>query len=259
MDKIGLKTPQEVDIMAEGGQKLSLVLADILPKIKPSLNTLRLDSLIEKEIVRAGGLPSFKMVKGYHHASCIGLNNEVVHSIPVSDKFIKKGDLVKVDLGMFYKGFHTDLSWTVEVETNKYRGFLNAGKRALCEAVGVAKAGNRVGHISQQIQTVIEGAGFKPVKVLTGHGVGKRLHEDPLIPGYLKGSLENTVQLECGMTLAIEIIYTQGSSEVVLGADGWTISTKDGRMAGLFEKTIAINKSEPLVLTPTSFKGFGGD
>lgn len=252
--------------MKKGGEKLGGVLSEVLKKVEPGLSTLEIDSWIGEGIIYAGGTPSFKMVPGYHWASCVGLNDEVVHSIPRKERIIKEGDLLKVDLGMFYSGFHTDLSWTALIsnkatkqQSNKDRSyleklkFLSSGEKALEEAIKVAKAGNRVGHISQKIEEVIRKAGFRPVEVLTGHGVGKKLHEDPLIPGILKKGLENTPELVCGMTLAIEVIYCLGEPEVVLRNDGWTIVTKDGKITGLFEKTIAITETQPLILTPLVF------
>jgi len=257
MPKISLKNPREVAIIAEGGEKLSRILEEVVPEIKPGLTTLEIDSWIEDRIASAGGTPSFKMVPRYHWASCVGLNQEVVHSVPKKDKIVKEGDLLKIDMGMFWKGFHTDLAWTIEMQNAKCKmqnaKFLEAGKRALTEAIEVVKPGNRVGHISQKIQQTIEAAGYQPVKVLTGHGIGQKLHEEPLVPNVLQGKIPNTPLLEPGMTLAIEVIYNQGKGEVVLGADGWTISTKDGKLSALFEKTIAVTQDEPLVLAGVSF------
>ena len=254
MPKITLKTDQEIKIMADGGKKLGEILDEVLAKVGPGLNTLAIDSWIEDGIVKAGGKPAFKLVPHYHWASCVGINEEVVHSIPKKNKIIKEGDLLKVDLGMLWQGLNTDLSWTIPVgEITVYKEqskFLKAGEKALSEAIKAAQPGNRVGQISRAIQTVIEGAGFQPVEVLTGHGIGRKLHEEPLIPGVVRGPISKTPLLKPGMTLAIEVIYGQGSGEVVLETDGWTISTKDGKISGLFEKTIAVTKSGPLVLTP---------
>ncbi|MGB9637400.1 MAG: M24 family metallopeptidase, partial [Microgenomates group bacterium] len=122
--------------------------------------------------------------------------------------------------------------------------------KALEQAIKVALPGNRVGHISQKIQEIIEGAGYYPVPVLTGHGIGRKLHEEPFVPGVLFEKIEKTPALVVGMTLAIEIIYGLGTGEVVLKNDGWTVCTKDGKIAGLFEKTIAITENGPLILTP---------
>jgi len=263
MLKISQKTPAEIKIMAEGGKRLGRVLDDVFIKIRPGLSTLEIDSWIENGILAAGGAPSFKLVPRYHWASCIGVNTEVVHSIPKKEKVIKEGDLVKIDLGMLWQGFNTDLSWTVIVQSTECKvqstKFLEAGEKALAEAIKVAKLGNRIGHISQKIQEIIEKAGFRSVEALTGHGIGLKLHEEPMVPGVLKGSLEKTIELKLGMTLAIEVIYAEKSPEIVLENDGWTISTRDGKMSGLFEKTIAITGEGPLILTPLgSRKGWPG-
>lgn len=255
MAKISIKTPQEIAIMAEGGGALAQILTEVLSKIEPGVSTGEIDAWIDKGIADFGGKAAFKEVPNYHWASCVGLNDEVVHSIPRKDRRLKNGDLLKIDLGMLWQGFNTDLSWTVIVGGEKEEAkekFLAAGKKALSEAIKVARAGNRVGDISETIQTTIENAGYFPVRVLTGHGIGRQLHEDPLIPGILTGKKEKTPQLLPGMTLAIEVIYSLGTGEVVLASDGWTILTKDGKISGLFEKTIAITENEPLVLTPLS-------
>ncbi len=254
MPKISLKTPAEIKIMANGGRILGGILTEVLGKVKPGLSTLEIDSWIEDRIVKAGGIPSFKLVPRYHWASCVGLNNEVVHSIPKKNKIVKEGDLLKIDLGMLWEGFNTDLSWSITVgkgiRNKEQSKFLAAGEEALKKAIEMAKAGGRVGDISLAIQSTIEGAGFHPVEILTGHGIGRKLHEEPLIPGVFRREGRETTGLVPGMCLAVEVIYGEGTGEVVLEKDGWTISTKDGKIAGLFEKTIAITESGPLTLTP---------
>lgn len=264
MPKVSLKSEEQTAAMAEGGKKLGQILTEVLEKIAPGQSTLEIDTWIEDGIIKAGGEPSFKTVPGYHWSSCVGLNDEVVHSIPRKDKVLKSGDLLKIDLGMLWEGLHTDLSWTIMVggngrtddrNDNEKRQFLAAGEKALEEAIKISVPGNKVGQISEKIQEIIEGVGYFPVKILTGHGVGKKLHEDPLIPGILQGKVANTPDLVEGMTLAIEVIYGLGSGDVVLENDGWTVSTKDGKIAGLFEKTIAVTGNGPLILTPLSGDG----
>jgi len=253
MSKISLKTPEEIAIMTKGGQALAQILAEVLDKIEPGLSTGEIDQWIDQKITDFGGEAAFKRVPNYHWASCVGLNDEVVHSIPRKERKLKNGDLLKIDLGLLWQGFNTDLSWTVIVggeEDFEKKKFLAAGKKALAEAIKKAKPGNRIGDISETIQTIIEGAGYFPVRILTGHGIGRQLHEEPLIPGILIEKKEKTPELYSGMTLAIEVIYGWGTGEVVLAPDGWTILTKDGKISGLFEKTIAITENEPLVLTP---------
>lgn len=253
MPEVTYKSQGEIAVMAEGGEKLSKILRTVLDQVKPGVNTLKLNQLAEEEISRRGGESSFKKVPGYHWATCIGLNDEVVHSIPLQDKIVKSGDLVKVDLGLVWKKFHTDIAVTVEVGSRRQSDFLSTGSKALEKAIAAAVIGNRVGDISLAIEEMIKGAGFTPVKVLTGHGIGRALHEDPMIPCILKGKAKDTPLLKAGMTLAIEVIYNEGGAEVVLEPDGWTIATKNGKMSGLFEKTIAITEKCPLVLTPMDF------
>lgn len=244
---IPLKTPQEIEIMRAGGRKLRQVLEKVLSVVKPGITTAQLDKIAEAEILRLGGQPSFKKVPGYSWSSCLTINEEVVHGIPGGKK-IQSGDTLGVDVGIYFKGFHTDLATTIEVGGRETK-FLAAGRKALETAIRKAKVGNYVGDISLAIQQTLKEVGYSPVEVLTGHGVGKALHEEPAIPCFLRNSREKTPQLKAGMTLAIEVIYNQGSSEVLLAEDGWTIVTKDGKISGLFEETVAVTGSGPLILT----------
>ena len=254
MAKINLKTPQEIAIAAESGEILGRIMVEVFKKIKPGLNTLEINDWIEEKIIKNKAKPSFKNVPGYHWATCTGVNDEVVHSIPRKDRIIREGDLLKIDAGVYWKGFHSDASWTTIVVGNRKLDirnlkFLEAGKEALKKAIEAAKPGNRIGHISLAIQQTIQKAGYSPVKELTGHGIGRKLHEEPFIPGILRGNIEKTELIRPGMLLAVEVIYNQGKAEVVMENDGWTISTKDGKMSGLFEETIAVDENGPLTLT----------
>ena len=184
------------------------------------------------------------------------VNDVVVHGIPKKNEILKDGDILGVDAGLLYKGFHTDISTSRIVgilKDKKDQDFLMTGKLALEDAIKLAVPGNFVADISQSIQTNIEKKGYGIVRQLVGHGVGKKLHEDPQIPGWVqKGrKREDSEQLKPGMTIAVEIIYTMGSEKIVYkNRDGWTIGTEDGSKAGLFEKTIAIEKQGPRIITP---------
>lgn len=238
------------------------VLLQITQQVKPGILELELDKLAESLILKNGAKPAFKMVKGYHHTLCVSTNEVVVHGIPKERK-LKEGDVVGIDCGVYYEGFNTDSAQTVRVQNSPVRGaqgkiqnanevdkFLETGKIALDEAIKVAKAGNRIGDISQTIQNIVEGAGYSVVRSLVGHGVGKKLHEEPEVPGFLDRKTEDTPLLKEGMTIAIEVIYNMGKSDVVYGGnDSWTIKTKDGSLSATFEKTIAITQGGPLVLT----------
>ena len=277
---ISIKTEVQIEVMKEGGKRLSWVLSQILKEVKPQVALWQLDKLAEKLIKKQGGRPSFKMVPGYHWATCININEGIVHGIP-NKYLLKENDLVSVDIGMFYQSLHTDMARTVLVQSSKLSPsttlrsstprslrleevdgersrtvkvksdeFLKVGEKALAKAISVAKVGNRVGHISQAMEDEIRKAGFSPIEVLTGHGIGRKLHEEPQIPCFLNEKLEKTPLLGKGMVLAVEVIYAQGKAEVVLSHDGWTIKTADGKLAGLFEKTILVGQGQPLALTP---------
>jgi methionyl aminopeptidase len=251
---IPIKTKKEIEILKQGGEKLSWVLRQILKETKPQVALCQLDKLATELIKKQGGQPSFKMVSGYHWATCINVNDGVVHGVPGNYR-LQKNDLVSVDIGMFYEGLHTDMARTIRLKEPKNRKeesdkFLAVGEKTLEKAIKVAKAGNRVGHISQVIEKELKKAGFSPVEVLTGHGVGKELHEDPMIPCFLSEEIKKTPLLKEGMVLAIEVIYTQGQPDLIIDDDQWTMRTADGKLAGLFEKTIAVGKKGSFVLTP---------
>lgn len=247
---IDTKTPNEIPEMAEGGRILAGVLHRLLTEIKPGVSELELDRLAEKLIREKGATPGFKRVKGYKHSICVSTNSIVVHGIPTNYRF-KLGDVVGIDCGVYYKGFNADMAETIKISNrNKIDKFLETGKKALEEAIKVARVGNRIGHISNTIQNIIEGQGYSVVRSLVGHGVGRTLHEEPEVPGFLLTKIENTPILGEGMTIAIEVIYNMGKPDVVYANnDGWTIKTKDNSLSGLFERTVAITKDGPLVLT----------
>ncbi len=248
---IKIKTDKEIEIMCHGGKILAEVLFETLKNVKPGVSELELDNIAEKLIIKKGGQPGFKLVEGYKHTICISVNDVVVHGIPTNYK-IKEGDIVGIDCGVFYGGFHTDMAETVAVGDvgKEVLKFLETGKLALEAGINAARAGNHTGHISQAIQNIIEGIGYSVVESLVGHGVGKDLHEDPEVPGFLIDKIADTPLLRVGMTLAVEVIYNNGGKDVVYsGTDGWTIKTKDGSLAGLFERTIDISEKYPLILT----------
>lgn len=243
----------EQKLMKQSGVIAAKALKRSLEAIKVGVTELEVDKEVEKEIYKNGGDLSYKTVPGFDYASCITVNDEVVHGIPTVRQF-GVGDLVSVDLAVMYKGWHTDCAWSILVdgkgvdsERSEKIKFLKAGEEALWDGIAQAVEGNRVGDISAAIQNRVEGAGYSVVRSLVGHGVGRSLHEDPEIPGY--GHKGRGVLLKSGMTLAIEVIYTKGSHEVVLDKDGWTFRSEDGSWGGLFEMTVIVGKKEAEVLT----------
>ncbi len=249
---IPIKSEKEIKVMREGGRITAEVLAEVLAETKVGTTTLELNNLAEKLILAAGGKPSFKGFQDYPFAICININEGVVHGIPTKRK-LKVGDVVTVDLGVLYKDLHTDTARTVKVQSAKCKvqnsidKFLGTGQRALDEAIKRCQVGKTVGDISHTIQKAVEEARYNVVRELGGHGVGRKLHEPPFIPEY--GQPGTGPILKEGMTLAIEVIYAQKSGKIELLSDDWTIVTADGSLAGLFEHTVAVTKSGPIVLT----------
>jgi methionyl aminopeptidase len=249
---IDYKTPEQIEIMQYGGHILASVLTEVMDAAIPGVTELELDKLAQRRISELGGEPGFMKVKGYHHTTCFSTNDVVVHGIPGTYR-LQDGDVVGIDCGVYYKGFHTDMSESKRIGKNKIDSvdtFLKIGKTALNEAIKLAVIDNRIGHISQTIQRIVEKeAGYSVVRSLIGHGVGRELHEAPEVPGYLVGNINKTPVLKEGMTIAVEVIYNMGTHDVVLDHDHWTIRTRDGKLSGLYERTIAITASGPLMLT----------
>lgn len=245
----------KIEAQAVGGKKLGSILKELLDIAEVGVSLLTIEDRAAKRIQEAGGSPSFLTVDGYKWATCLCVNDEVVHGIP-KVYILKEQDLLTIDIGMLYQGFHTDTAWTKQINNSKVKTqnsndqFLFVGEKALWEAIAVCRAGNHIGHISDSIQKNIEGAGYSIVKTLVGHGVGTELHEKPQVPGYLKGPIEKTLRLEEGMTLAIEVIYAQGEGSIVYSSnDGWTLATRDHSLSAVFEHTILITNDFPTVLT----------
>lgn len=249
-DNIKIKNEDEIEIMAEGGRILGKIKKELMAKIVEGENAGNIEDLAASLIKKRGGTPSFKKVKGYSWATCVNVNDGVVHGIPKKSIIFKKGDIVSVDVGLFYKGFHTDTSFSLAIMPDSDTTlFLSVGKAALKKAIGTAKIGNRIYDISEAMQAVIVKAGYSPIRALVGHGIGRNLHEFPQIPCFIAGERKDSPEIRSGFVLAIEAMYAQGLPEVIIADDGWTIKTKDGKIAGLFEETIAVTKSGPIVLT----------
>ena len=244
--------------MTTAGRILGEVLEELIAYTAPGVTEIEIDDLAERLIRKKGGKPGFKKVPGYHHAICVSTNNVVVHGIP-SKRKLSERDIIGIDCGVFYEGYHTDMAETRRVSTtdkgqlttdSSSDKFLVVGKKALFAGIREARAGNRVGHISQAIQNIVESAGYSVVRSLVGHGVGKSLHEELEIPGYLAAKIEKTPLLVPGMTIAVEVIYNMGKPDVVYERnDDWTISTEDESLSGLFERTILITEKNPRLLT----------
>lgn len=246
--KASVRTAEEINLLRESGRITAMALKKAIEAAKVGVSLIEIDKIAEDEILRLGGESSFKTVTGYFWTTCLTVNEEVVHGIP-RDIRLNEGDVLNIDLGAIYKGWHTDSAWTIIVgrgDSEKER-FLQTGEETLWKSIAVARDGQQVGDISATIQEGIEKAGYSVVKSLAGHGVGKKVHEEPEIPEY--GKFKTGMYLKAGMTLAIEVIYTRGKGDLYQKEDNWTLASVDHSLGGLFEMTVLVNKDKADVLT----------
>lgn len=249
---INLKTDQEIAIMMDGGERLKAVVKDLLPLIKAGITTKEIDVKAEGLIKAQGGKSSFKTVSGYLFSTCTPINEQIVHTKP-SNRVLKDGDILTLDIGMLYKGWHTDYAITKVVggksKDEKVNRFLKIGKDTLYLAIKKVKIGNRLGQISEVIEKEITNNGYFIIKELTGHGIGKKLHEDPFVFGYVERPVSKTLVIKKGLVIAIEIIYAMGTDVMTYEDDNWSIITKDRSLSACFEHTIAVTDGGPVILT----------
>ncbi len=246
---IVLKSPREIELMREAGKIVALTLAVLAEKAKEGVSTAQLEKWAEEVIRKNKAIPSFKGYRGYPASICVSVNEEVVHGIPNPKRILKEGDVVSIDVGVIYKGYHGDAAITIGIGrvTEEAKKLIEVTKGALEAAISAAKAGNRLGDISWAIQSYAEKHGFNVVREYTGHGIGRNMHEEPQVPNV--GTPGKGVLLKPGMTLALEPMVVAGSWEVEVLPDGWTVVTKDKSLAAHFEHTIVITDGEAEILT----------
>jgi len=250
MTSITRKTPAEIKIMAKGGKILSFVKKELKKMIKEGTTAWELEELATNLIEKKGARPSFKMVPGYDWTLCVNVNEGVVHGIPKKEIVFKDKDLVSVDLGAYYKGFHTDSSFSILIGKDKEKErFLQAGRRALEKAIEKVKPGNRIYDIPKAIEEEIRKSGLTPIEALVGHGIGRELHEEPKIPCVVNTKREKTHKIEEGNAFAIEVMYTNGGNAIEVGKDRWTIKTRDNSLSGLFEETAVVTPEGSKIIT----------
>lgn len=239
----------KLQAMTEGGRRLGHIKGLLAKMVVPGVTPLEIDAMAEKLIKDGGDKPNFKMEPGYKHSTCINVNSGIVHGIPGINP-LKEEDVVKVDVGLLHEGYHLDTSITVQVspQTASVTKFLETSRKALDSAIFMANPGNTVYDISLAMQTIAEAGGYSVIRDLTGHGIGRKLHMDPYIPCFADKRSKNEV-LAVDQTLAIEIMSSMGGYELVEDADGWTLSTQDGSLTAMFEETVYITPSGPLILT----------
>ncbi|NLG81326.1 MAG: type I methionyl aminopeptidase [Bacilli bacterium] len=242
------KTPREIEIMREAGRIVALTHQELQKHIKPGITTLELDRIAEDFVRSQGAIPSFKGYNGFPGSICASVNEELVHGIP-GPRVLKDGDIISIDIGAMYNGYHGDSAWTYPVGkiSDAAQHLLTVTEQALYEGLNQAKPGNRLSDISHAIQTYVEKHGYSVVEEYVGHGIGQKLHEDPPVPNY--GLPNRGPLLKKGMTLAIEPMVNQGKRYVRVLSNNWTVVTMDNSLCAHFEHTIVITDNGYEILT----------
>ncbi len=253
---VTIKTPEEIEILKEGGKRLAIILHTLADMVRPGISTKELDDMARELILSAGDKPSFLNYqpdgakRPYPASLCVSINDEVVHGIPNEhSRVLVEGDIVGLDMGIIHKGLITDSAITVpvgkiDVESRK---LLRATKEALFKGIEAARGGNTIGDIGHAIETFVRSTGFSNALGLAGHGVGYKVHEEPFVPN--TGKRGTGVTLKPGMVLAIEPMLNVGTGKITLDGDGYTYRTKDGKRSAHFEHTIAITQGDAIILT----------
>jgi len=255
---VSIKSQEEIEIMAEGGKILAGVMAELEKKIRPGIATKELNELAEELIFESGGKPSFKGYGGFPAALCTSINEEIVHAVP-SERTLKEGDIVSLDLGLEYKGFHTDMARSLAAGKagKEVLELIKATKEALSVGIREVRPGNTFGDIGYAIQKYVESKGFGVIRELCGHGIGKELHEDPQILNYssrAKSGKEGPAlfdrgKIKEGMVLCLEPMVASGDWAIARTADRFGFRTKDGSLSCHFEDTVAVTKNGAKILT----------
>lgn len=246
---IVLKTSRELSAMRAAGKISQKALQLAGEAVKPGVSTWEIDRIVREYIEKAGATPSFLGYCDYPASACISVNDVVIHGIPSKKQILKKGDIVSIDIGAFYEGFHGDNAWTFPCGeiSDEAKALLDTTKESLFIGIEKAVPGNRLGDIGSAVQQYVEARGYSVVREFVGHGVGAKLHEDPSVPNY--GTAGRGVRLLPGMTIAIEPMVNRGGCKVKIMPDGWTTRTVDGELSAHFEHTIAITEKGPVILT----------
>lgn len=246
---ITCKSPREIELMKKAGEIVALAHQAAKKAIKPGLNTLELDRICEDVILQHDATPSFKGLYGFPNACCISVNDVLVHGIPNKKTVLKEGDIVSVDIGACYKGYHGDSAWTYPVGkiSDETQALLDATEQSLYEGLKMAKAGNRLTDISHAIETYVHKCGYSVPQDYTGHGIGTSVHEDPTVPNF--GKPGHGVQLKKGMCLAIEPMVHMGRPQTKVLDDDWTVISADHSLTAHFEHSVVIYEDGCEILT----------
>lgn len=246
---VSIKSAKELELMREAGKILNYTLRTLEHSIHPGMSTLDIDRIGEETIRSFGCIPSFLNYNGYPASICVSVNDEVVHGIPNKHRILQEGDIVSLDAGVIYKGYHSDAARTVAVGkiSEEAQKLLDVTKQSFFEGIKYAKAGNHLNDICSAIGAYAESLGYGVVRDLVGHGIGTHLHEDPEVPNFDMN--RKGIRLRPGMTLAVEPMISAGTWEVEWLDDDWTVVTADGSLAAHYENTILITDGEPEIFT----------
>lgn len=255
---VKIKTPQEIELMREAGRILALVHEGLAKEIKAGMSTMDIDRLGEEMIRSYDCIPSFKNYCGYPASICVSVNEEVVHGIPCEERILKDGDIVSLDAGVIYKGYHSDAARTVGVGeiSQSAKDLIERTRMSFFEGMKKAVAGNHLHDISRAISDYAESFGYGVVRDLVGHGIGSNLHEEPEIPNFRKFS--RGIKLRPGMTMAVEPMINMGTYQVVWLDDEWTVVTRDLSLSAHYENTVLITDGKPELLTLTESEKAAG-
>ena len=246
---VTIKTAREIDLMRHAGKLLEQVHDELAKIIRPGISTWEIDHEGERMIRALGCVPNFLHYNGYPASICVSVNDEVVHGIPTKERILKEGDIVSLDAGLIYEGYHSDAARTYGVGkiSEEAQKLIDVTRQAFFEGIKYAKAGRHLHEISAAIGNYAESFGYGVVRDLVGHGIGTHLHEDPQIPNFVCKS--RGIRLQPGMTLAIEPMIDMGTAEVCWLDDDWTVVTEDGSLSAHYENTVLITDGEPELLT----------
>lgn len=246
---VTIKSEREIELMRESCRLLAIVHKEMEEMIRPGISTQDIDTLGDNLIRKLGCVPNFKNYNGYPASICVSVNDEVVHGIPTHRRILQEGDIVSLDAGLIYKGYHSDAARTHAVGriSPEARSLIDATRESFFAGIKMARAGNRLFDISNAIDAYIKPYGYGIVRDLVGHGIGTHLHEDPKIPNFAQKG--RGIRLQAGMTLAVEPMINLGRPDVEWLEDDWTVVTEDGSLSAHYENTILITDGEPEILT----------
>ena len=246
---VTIKSEREIELMRESCRLLSIVHKEMEEAIRPGMTTLDIDMIGEKTIRQLGCIPNFKNYHGYPASICVSVNDEVVHGIPNKKRVLQEGDIVSLDAGLIYKGYHSDAARTHGVGeiSPQAKKLIEVTKQSFFEGIKMAKDGNHLYDISNAIDAFVKPYGYGIVRDLVGHGIGTQLHEDPQIPNFAQK--RRGMKLRAGMTLAVEPMINMGRADVAWLDDDWTVVSADGTLSAHYENTILITDGEPEILT----------